>query len=153
MTRTEKKHTIRLMDIIEKSLQIALAAYSGQKDKAGETYILHPLRVMGKMETKEAKAAAILHDVIEDSEYTAENLTEEGIPGVVVDAVVSLTKKDGETYSDFIKRVSLNELATMVKIADIEDNINILRLAEISSKDLERLVKYHKAHKMLKNSV
>lgn len=86
------------MNIIEKSLDIALKAYSGQKDKAGKTYILHPLRIMNKMETEEEISVALLHDVIEDSNYTAEDLLNNNIPSDVVDAVQSLTKFKGESY-------------------------------------------------------
>jgi len=141
------------MNIIEKSLEIALKAYSGQKDKAGKTYILHPLRIMNKMETEEEISVALLHDVIEDSNYTAEDLLNNNIPSYVVDAVQSLTKIKDEPYDKFIERVLKNKLATKVKIADIEDNINILRLISVESKDLERIAKYHKAwHRLKKNS-
>ena len=137
------------MDIIEKSLEIALKAYSGQKDKAGKTYILHPLRVMAKMETEEEMSVAILHDVIEDSDYTADDLLNEGIPSNVVEAVQLLSKEEGENYDQFVDRVLTNSLASKVKKADIEDNINILRLDSVSDIDLERVVKYHKAWKKL----
>ena len=137
------------MDIIEKSLQIALNAYAGKKDKAGETYILHPLRVMENLNTLEEKVVAILHDVIEDSDYTADDLLAEGIPANIVDAVICLTRNDDESYPEFIERVSLNELAKTVKLADIEDNLNILRLKTIQQKDLNRLEKYHRAHNTL----
>ena len=137
------------MDLIETSLQIALNAYKGQKDKAGKTYILHPLRIMEKMESDEEKATALLHDVIEDSDYTAEALLNEGIPSAVVEAVNALTKEDNEDYQDFISRVLTNELATKVKIADIEDNINVLRLKSLTENDLKRIAKYHCAWKRL----
>lgn len=133
------------MNIIEKSLEIALKAYSGQTDKAGKTYILHPLRLMAKMETEEEMSVALLHDVIEDSDITADDLLNNGIPGIVVTAVQSLTKINGESYEDFIERVLENKLATKIKKADIEDNINVLRLKSVSEKDLERIAKYHKA--------
>ena len=133
------------MDLIEQSLQIALEAYRGQTDKAGETYILHPLRLMAQMDTKEEMAVALLHDVIEDSKYTAEMLVDEGIPEEVVEAVEYLTKKEGESYEEFTNRVVDNKLAAKIKKADIEDNMNILRLESLSEKDLQRVAKYHKA--------
>jgi len=139
------------MDIIEKSLSIALIAYSGKKDKAGKTYILHPLRVMEKMDTELEMAVALLHDVIEDSDYTAEDLLSEGIPSSVVDAVQSLSKLHNESYDEFVDRVMENPLASKVKMADIEDNINILRLDSIDEKDLNRVAKYHKAWKKLQS--
>ncbi len=140
------------MNIIEKSLEIALKAYAGQTDKAGEIYILHPLRLMARMETEEEKSVALLHDVIEDSDYTAEDLINNGIPSDVVDAVLSLTKQNGENYEQFIKRVLKNKLASKIKLVDIEDNINVLRLNTINNKDLERIAKYHKAWQTLKKS-
>ena len=140
------------MELIEKSLEIALRAYSGKKDKAGEPYILHPLRLMAKMHTSKEMAVALLHDVIEDSEITAKELLENGIPQDVVDAVESLTKQPGETYIEFIERAKLNKLARKVKIADIEDNINLLRLKAVGQKDLDRVKKYHEAWGSLNES-
>jgi len=137
------------MDLIEKSLEIALKAYKGQKDKAGETYILHPLRLMAKVTSVEEKSVALLHDVIEDSEFTAEDLLSEGIPSEIVFAVQAMTKADGENYEAFILRVKDNPLAARIKCLDIEDNINVLRLNAISQKDLDRVAKYHKAWSVL----
>ena len=108
------------MNTIEKSLIIALRAYSGKLDKAGCEYIKHPLRIMAKMKTDAEMSVALLHDVIEDSEITADELLSEGIPTDVVDAIICLTKIDNESYHDFIVRVSSNELAVKIKIADIE---------------------------------
>ena len=139
------------MDIIEKSLEIALKAYSGQRDKAGKTYILHPLRIMSKMETEYEMSVALLHDVIEDSNYSADDLLKEGIPPEVVEAVQLLSKVSGETYDQFIDRIVNNSLASKVKLADIEDNINILRLESVGEKDLERVAKYHRAWKKIQS--
>ncbi|AZG71549.1 GTP pyrophosphokinase [Shewanella livingstonensis] len=137
------------MNIIEKSLEIALKAYSGKQDKAGKTYILHPLRVMAKMDTEYEMAVALLHDVIEDSDYTADDLLTQGIPPDVVNAVQLLSKVAGETYDQFIGRIIDNPIAIKVKMADIEDNINILRLEVVEVKDLQRVAKYHAAWKRL----
>lgn len=137
------------MNIIEKSLAVALKAYAGQTDKAGKTYILHPLRLMAKMDNEFEMAVALLHDVIEDSAYTSKDLLNQGIPRAVVDAVQVLTKIEGERYDQFIARVMKNPLATKVKVADIEDNINVLRLEQLGEKDLQRIAKYHKAWKTL----
>lgn len=132
-------------------MEIALRAYAGRKDKAGQTYILHPLRLMNRMESDVERAVALLHDVIEDSDITDEELLNEGIPKTVVDAVKCLTKREEENYDDFIARVSANDLATKIKIVDIEDNINVLRLKRLTKKDLARVVKYHSAWNQLKN--
>jgi len=138
------------MKLIETSLQIALRAYAGKTDKAGREYILHPLRVMAKMKTDVEMSAALLHDVIEDSEISAEQLLSEGIPAEVVEAVQSLTKNEGEDYMEFVARAKKNTLAAKVKIADIEDNIDVLRLASLDEHDLARIRKYHSAWRFLK---
>lgn len=137
------------MALIEKSLAIALRAHTGVTDKAGHAYILHPLRVMAKMTTDNEMSAALLHDVIEDSDITAADLLSEGIPSEVVDAVLCLTKCEGESYQDFVLRAKQNPIARKVKIADIEDNINVLRIAQLTEKDLARVAKYHTAWQFL----
>jgi len=141
------------MSIIEKSLKIALKAHSGQTDKAGKAYILHPLRLMAKMPTDEEKAVALLHDVIEDSDFTEQDLLDAGIPNNVVTAVKTLSKKSGENYQQFIGRVLENKLAAKIKKVDIEDNINVLRLNTLSVTDLERVAKYHKAWCKINESI
>lgn len=137
------------MTLIEKSLTIALRAYAGKIDKAGREYILHPLRLMAKMTTDCERAVALLHDVIEDSDITAADLLAEGIPNEVVEAVLCLTKQAGENYSDFVQRAKQNTIARKVKLADIEDNINVLRLSTLTEKDLARVTKYHAAWQVL----
>jgi (p)ppGpp synthase/HD superfamily hydrolase len=138
-----------MLKLIEKSLEIALRAYAGKTDKAGREYILHPLRVMAKMKTDLEMSAALLHDVIEDSEITVEELLADGIPAKVVEAVQDLTKQDGEDYLDFVARAKKNRIAARVKIGDIEDNIDVLRLATLEEKDLARIKKYHAAWYLL----
>lgn len=133
------------MHLIEKSIEIALKAHTGKTDKAGAPYILHPLRLMARMETDAARAAALLHDVIEDSAVTAADLLAAGIPQAVVDAVVALTRAEDETYEAFIGRVMDNRLAVAVKKVDIADNLNVLRLPSLSESDLARVARYHRA--------
>jgi (p)ppGpp synthase/HD superfamily hydrolase len=137
------------MELIETSLTIALRAYAGKVDKAGREYILHPLRVMAKMKTDEEMSAALLHDVLEDSEITAEQLLAEGIPTQVVEAVQYLSKHENEDYQDFVARLKKNGLAAKVKLADIEDNIDVLRLNSLGENDLARIKKYHSAWRFL----
>ncbi|MFI3190798.1 GTP pyrophosphokinase [Crenothrix sp. D3] len=137
------------MTLIEKSLTIALRAYTGKTDKAGRDYIHHPLRLMAKMTSDSEMAVALLHDVIEDSDITAADLLAEGIPSEVVEAVLCLTKQAGENYSEFVLRAKQNTLARKVKLADIEDNINVLRLLTLNETDLARVAKYHAAWQLL----
>ena len=92
-----------------------------------------------------SKAAAVLHDVLEDSDMTADDLRRAGISEAVVWAVVCLTRNKGETYSDFIDRIRPEPVARLIKLADIEDNLNVLRLHELGEQDLRRVAKYHRA--------
>lgn len=140
------------MSLIEKSLAIALRAHTGVVDKAGRAYILHPIRIMTKMTTDIEMSVALLHDVIEDSDMTAADLLAEGIPDEVVTAVLCLTKQADETYQDFVLRAKQNPIAKKVKIADIEDNLNVLRISNLTDKDLARIAKYHAAWHVLNDA-
>lgn len=138
------------MNDLERAIELAVNAHAGQTDKAGATYIRHPLRVMRQMETPQERVVAVLHDVIEDTEYTP-TMIEDEFGEEIRDAVEALTKRDGESYSDFIERAAANDLARKVKIADIEDNMDLTRLSEVSEKTVERQVKYHKARQQLRD--
>ncbi|MBA56449.1 MAG: GTP pyrophosphokinase [Pseudomonadales bacterium] len=133
------------MSDLEQAISIAVKAHAGQVDKAGQPYILHPLRLMLKFNSTDAMIVAVLHDVVEDSSIMIQELEGFGFSDVVVDAVASLTRKRGESYEDFVVRVSKNELARMVKIEDVKDNLNLTRLSTITDKDLVRIQKYHSA--------
>jgi (p)ppGpp synthase/HD superfamily hydrolase len=133
------------------AIAIAAKAHEHQKDKAGELYIFHPLRVMMKVNGFDAKIVAVLHDVIEDSDWTIEKIRAEGFPDHVLEALVCLTRKENEDYFEMIDRVLKNPIAYAVKIADLEDNMNILRMKELGAKDGERLQKYFKARQILLN--
>ena len=137
------------MATVERAVQIAAQAHQGQRDKAGAPYLLHPLRLMMRMESEAAMMAAVLHDVVEDSEWTLDQLRTEGFSEEVLQAVECLTHRLGESYDEFVARVQTNAIARQVKLADLEDNMNIRRLAEITPKDLARLEKYHRAWRTL----
>jgi len=139
--------------MLDKAIQIACTAHRGQVDKAGEPYILHPLRVMMQCSSVQEKIVAILHDVIEDSPITQVDLANGGFSKEVLNAVDCLSKRKGENYQEFINRVKANDLATKVKIEDIKDNLNLLRLPELTSSDLARLKKYHQAIYELRGKV
>jgi (p)ppGpp synthase/HD superfamily hydrolase len=134
---------------LNKAIKIASDAHEGQTDKAGKPYILHPLRLLLKFTNIDEMIVAVLHDVVEDSELTLEDLKINGFEDSVVNAVDCLTKRSGEEYSEFIKRVLLNELARKIKIEDIKDNLDLSRLSKIETNDLERISKYHNALKVL----
>lgn len=136
--------------LLEKALQIATDAHLYQVDKAGVPYIFHPIRVSNRCSTDDERIVALLHDTIEDTEVTAEYLLMEGFPRNIVDAILSVTRNEDENYEDFIKRSRLNPIGRQVKLHDLEDNMDITRLNEITEKDLYRLNKYIKAYKYLK---
>jgi (p)ppGpp synthase/HD superfamily hydrolase len=134
---------------VEDAVSIAARAHAGQKDKAGAPYLLHPLRMMLRMDTEAAMMAAVLHDVVEDTDWTLERLREAGFSEEVLEAVDCLTHREGESYEEFVGRVRANPIARRVKIADLEDNMNIRRIGRLGAKDLERLEKYHRAWRVL----
>lgn len=131
--------------MLELALSIATKAHRGQFDKAGIDYIEHPIFVASQVDSEEEKAVALLHDVIEDSSVTAEELLNAGLPETVVTAVQILSKKKGQDYQTYLKTVKSNPLARAVKLADLKHNSDLLRLETITGKDLERLEKYKKA--------
>lgn len=140
------------MPTLEDAIALAVEAHRGQRDKAGQTYILHPLRVMMRLETEPERMAAILHDVVEDTPYTLERLRELGYPEEVLGALDCLTKRDGESYEAFIERVRPHPLARRVKLADLEDNMDVRRLLSVGPKETERLARYRAAWARLKEA-
>lgn len=141
---------------IEDAIAIAATVHKGQTDKAGAPYIMHPLRLMMRMATPEAQIAAVLHDVVEDSpiddKWTIERLRRSGFSEDVLMAVDCLTERDGEEYSEFVDRACSNPISRQVKLADIEDNMNLQRINELRPKDLERLQRYHSNWRRLQAS-
>lgn len=137
------------MSTLERAIEIAARAHAGKKDKAGAPYILHPLRVMLKLSSEEEQITAVLHDVIEDSDLRLDDIRREGFPGTIVAAVDSVTKRKSETYNQFIVRAAANPIGRRVKLADLEDNINLSRIANPTRPDQERMVKYQRAIELI----
>ena len=138
------------MSTLQRAIEIATQAHQGQFDKSGKDYIGHPLRVMEMGRTEEEKIAGVLHDVVEDSDWTFEALEAEGFSQDIIAALKCVTKlSENENYDDFIERVKKNPLAVAVKINDLTDNMDIRRLPYLSDKDIKRLKKYLKAYKKL----
>jgi len=137
--------------LLEKALAIAVDAHRGQTDRCGVPYILHPIRVMCRLDTVTEKTVAILHDVVEDTDWTFEDLEEEGFPRVVLEALDSVTKRKGEAYEDFVKRSAGNPVGRKVKLADLEDNMDPRRLREITDDDKARLQRYINAWNFLRS--
>ena len=128
------------------ALEIAMRAHSSQKDKAGKDYIEHPKRVAGRCDNPRERIVALLHDTIEDSDVTPEYLAETGFTEEIIEAVLSVTKRVGESYDEFVRRAAQNPIGRQVKLHDLEDNLDILRLEVLCEKDLERLNKYMRAY-------
>jgi (p)ppGpp synthase/HD superfamily hydrolase len=138
------------MATLERALAIAAAAHRGQVDKAGEPYLLHPIRVMLRLRGEPDRLVALLHDVIEDSpEWTSARLRQEGFPEPVIRAVEALTKRDGEPYHALIERAASDPVARRVKLADLEDNMMQTRIARPGEGDRERLERYRRAYTRL----
>ena len=131
--------------MVDLALSIARQAHEGQLDKAGVDYIEHPIYVASQVDTEEEKAVALLHDVIEDSPFTAEELLLAGLPETVVTAVQILSKKKGQDYQTYLENVKSNSLARVVKLAALKHNSDLSRLSSVTDKDLERFEKYKKA--------
>ena len=129
----------------EKAYEIAKKAHLGQIDKAGEDYIKHPEKVASFVNSDEEKAVAYLHDVIEDTELTLEDLREYGFSEEVLKAVDVITKKKGQDYQTYLNSVKENKLARVVKLADLRHNSDLTRLINITEKDIERKEKYQRA--------
>jgi (p)ppGpp synthase/HD superfamily hydrolase len=140
------------MSTLERAVAIAAEAHAGQVDKAGAPYLLHPLRVMLQMRTQEERIVAVLHDVVEDSEFwMLDRLRAEGFPPSIVEAIHALTRRLGETYDDFIGRAGRHPMARRVKVADLHDNMDLSRIACPTDNDRQRVAKYGRAMEKLKS--
>lgn len=139
------------MATLERAIEIAKQAHAEQVDKGGADYIGHPLRVMAMGKTEEEKIVGVLHDVVEDSDWTFEMLEEEGFTPDIIDALKCLTKvSEDDNYDDFIARVMTNPLAVKIKLYDIEDNLDVSRLDSLTDADVARCKKYLHARDRLK---
>ena len=137
------------MSTLERAIEIAAAAHSGQVDKAGQPYILHPIRVMLRVSSDFERISAILHDVVEDTAVTLEQLVREGFPPEVISAVQALTKEPGESRLQAAARAAANPVARVVKLADNAENMDLRRIANPTEKDFARLKEYEQVRALL----
>ncbi len=135
--------------LLGRAAMIAAEAHLGQVDKAGEPYILHPMRLAVSAATEEERIVALLHDVVEDSPVTLDQLAREGFDQNVLRALAHLTRRPAESYEDFIERVARHRLATRVKLLDLADNSDISRLPAVADQDRARIAKYQRAKQRL----
>jgi (p)ppGpp synthase/HD superfamily hydrolase len=134
---------------LQRALEIAVESHQNQKQKDGSPYALHPIRLSLTLETEEQKIVALLHDVVEDTDWTFDDLVGEGFSESVIAALRLLTHTDGSPYEDYIERLAANPLARAVKKADLTDNMDFKRVPEPTEKDFARLQRYHRAWRRL----
>lgn len=139
--------------LLERAIGISREAHRGQVDKGGAPYVDHPMRLMNRATSTAAKIVAALHDIVEDSCLTLADLSAEGFPSSIVEAIDHLTRRPNETYEAFIERISLHPLAVEIKLLDLEDNMNVGRLRSVTTDDMKRLKRYSAAHARLKEAV
>lgn len=137
------------MATLEQAIEIATRAHAGQVDKAGQPYVLHPLRVMLTVHTVHERMAAVLHDVVEDTAVTLADLHDSGFPPEVTAAVDVLTKRTGETRLAAAHRAVGDPIARVVKLADVKDNMDLSRIASPTEKDFARLKEYEQVRRVL----
>jgi guanosine-3',5'-bis(diphosphate) 3'-pyrophosphohydrolase len=137
------------MATLERAIELAARAHAGQRDKGGQPYILHPLRVMMSMTRDAERIAAVLHDIVEDTPITFDDLVAEGFADEVVAAIRALTKFEGETREQAARRIVRDPIARAVKLADIADNMDLSRIPVPSERDHARLREYAVARDIL----
>ena len=135
----------------EDALAIAMVAHDGMVDKAGAPYIGHPVRVAAAVDGNSDKVVAVLHDVLEDCGMSIKHGVFAGLSMAERDALVAISKVDGEDYADYLKRVAANPIARRVKLADLADNMDLSRLPETGPVDRARVEKYKVAKLFLES--
>lgn len=133
-----------------RAMNIAYSAHMGQFDKAGVPYIFHPVHLAEQMDTEEECIVALLHDVVEDTEVTFEDLEKE-FSKTIIDAIRLLTRDKSVDYMEYVKNLKSNTIARKVKLADLRHNSDSTRLIKITDKDIERINKYNRAIELLTN--
>lgn len=136
--------------LLSKARNICLNAHKGQFDKVGQPYHLHPERVASRCATEDEKIVALLHDTIEDTDVTPEYLKEQGFSDKIIKAILSVTKRENENYEEFVARAKMNPIGRYVKMHDLEDNMDLSHLSELTDEMVARQRKYIKAYKFLK---
>jgi len=137
------------MTTLDRAILIAVQSHQGQRDRYGINYIIHPLRVMLNFKTEKEMIVAVLHDVLEKSDWTLQKLRAEEFDNDILEAVDLLTRRDSQNYEDYINKLKGNSLARRIKIADIEDNMNPKRMGRLSEEDSEKLSQLRRARRIL----
>ena len=136
-------------DLTKKALKLCFEAHKDQVDKSGMPYVFHPFHIAEQMETEETVTAALLHDVVEDTGYTLDDLKNMGFPESVTNALSLLTHEDGVPYMEYVAKLKSDPIAKAVKLADLKHNSDLSRLDSIDEKARSRAAKYTEAIKLL----
>lgn len=136
----------------KKALLLAWDAHRGQWDKSGLPYILHPCHLAEQMEDELTCTTALLHDVVEDTDWTLEALALEGFPAPVLEAPALLTRDPAAPYLDYVRALSVDPIARAVKLADLRHNSDLTRLETVTERDRMRVETYQKALVLLEGS-
>jgi (p)ppGpp synthase/HD superfamily hydrolase len=138
------------MSTLERAIVIAAEAHAGVSDKAGAPYVLHPLRVMLTLSEPNDRIVAVLHDVVEDCDgWTLDRIRSEGFSEKVVEALDSVTMREGEEYFSYVRRAVANPIGRKVKLADLKDNSDLGRISNPTQHDFDRIEKYRVAFEMI----
>lgn len=135
--------------LLEKAYELCLVKHAGQTDKVGKPYFMHPFRVAERCDNVTQKIVALLHDTLEDTDVTPDFLIAEGFPQEIIDGILSVTRREGEDYHEFIKRASENPIGRIVKLHDLEDNMDVRRLKFIDDSMRDRLNRYIRSYHFL----
>lgn len=136
-------------DMTCRAIRLAFEKHAGQTDKAGLPYVTHPLHLAESMTDEDSTCAALLHDLVEDTDTTFEELEELGFNRRVIEALRYLTHDESVDYYDYVRHIAENPLAVQVKLADLRHNADLTRIPHVTEKDLKRVEKYHKCIKYL----
>jgi (p)ppGpp synthase/HD superfamily hydrolase len=136
-------------ELLDMAALVCVVNHAGQTDRMGQPYFQHPMRVAMRCTTMKEKIVALLHDTIEDTTITPINLLEQGFPQDIVDAVLSVTRNEEESYDDYVKRAAQHPIGRLVKLHDLEDNLDIFRLDRLDESMMERYNRYLKAYRYI----
>ena len=140
------------MATLENAITLAVQKHAGQLDKGDQSYILHPLRVMLQLQQPDQQIVAVLHDILEDTHTTTQDLQNLGFQTHIIQAIQALTKLPQETRVQAAMRTAQNPLACAVKIADVQDNMNLTRIPNPTARDLARLEEYRQVLEILQKA-
>lgn len=151
MKEAKKETTMLYTNLTRKAMRVSFEAHKNQVDKDNIPYVYHPYEVASRMEDEESVCVALLHDVVEDTDMTFEELGKMGFTDSIIEALKLLTHKDGVPYMEYVEALSVNPIARRVKMSDLTHNMNRTRRENITQQDEKRWAKYQKAYDYLAN--